>query len=380
VAGYRVYRDGTLAATTAATSYTAGGLAANTSYVFTVAAFDAAGNSSAQSAARQVTTAASTPVVLPPAADSSAPTRPAGLAAAGVTTSQVTVSWLASTDNVGVAGYRVYRDGLLAATVAATSFVNSGLAPNTSYVFTVVAFDAAGNSSVQSASLPVTTAATATTADPGSTSGAASYATFFPGSENPLSEGGNWVSPASGVWHKTMRSIGGVGAFGDPAAYGLDDSVSVLTGSGYLKDQTITAAVHKVAGDPGATELELHLRLSFNATQIFTYEVDLIPNGLNIAKWTGNQGSYLLLPLINGTNGVFATPLQDGDVFVATISGDSSLSTITVTQNGTLIARANDSAAISGSAAYVSGNPGIGGDNATSANLLAWKSYSVSTH
>jgi hypothetical protein len=212
------------------------------------------------------------------------------------------------------------------------------------------------------------------------TASGSGYSTNFPASENPLSEGGNWVSPASGVWRKTMRSSGGVGAFGDPASVGVDDSVSVLTASGYLKDQTITAVVHKAAGDPGATELELHLRLSFNATQIFTYEVDLIPNGLNIAKWTGNQGSYLVLPLTSGTNGVFATPLQDGDVFVATISGDSSLSTITVTQNGTLIARANDSAAISGSAAYVSGNPGIGGDNATSANLLAWKSYSVTTH
>jgi chitodextrinase len=56
VAGYRVYRNGTLIATTSSTSYTDAYLARWTTYRYTVAAYDAAGNRSAQSAALSVTT------------------------------------------------------------------------------------------------------------------------------------------------------------------------------------------------------------------------------------------------------------------------------------------------------------------------------------
>ena len=157
VTGYRVYRDGSLVGTTSSTTFTDSGLASNTSYIFTVAAFDAAGNSSPSSAPRSVTTSAGSPP--PPPADTTAPSTPTGLSSSNVTASQVTLAWQASTDNVGVTGYRVYRDGSLAGTASSTSFTNSGLAANTSYVFTVAAFDAAGNSSSQSAQRSVTTSA-----------------------------------------------------------------------------------------------------------------------------------------------------------------------------------------------------------------------------
>ncbi|PYR28967.1 MAG: hypothetical protein DMF98_01310, partial [Acidobacteria bacterium] len=146
VTGYRVYRAGTLLATLGVvTTYQNTGLTPSTTYSYTVQALDAAGNASAQSASASATTQA--------ASDTTAPSVPGGLAAAAVSSSQINLSWSASTDNVGVTGYRVYRAGTLLATLGAvTAYQNTGLTPSTSYSYTVQALDAAGNASAQSAS------------------------------------------------------------------------------------------------------------------------------------------------------------------------------------------------------------------------------------
>jgi chitodextrinase len=67
------------------------------------------------------------------------------------------VSWTASTDNVGVTGYNIYRNGAYIGTTTGTFFNMTGLAKNTSYNITVLAFDAAKNRSVHSQGLAVTT-------------------------------------------------------------------------------------------------------------------------------------------------------------------------------------------------------------------------------
>jgi chitodextrinase len=91
--------------------------------------------------------------------DSEPPSVPVGLAASNVLSSQLTISWTPSTDNVGVAGYEVYRNGVLIHTTPASSYTDSGLSANTTYAYTVAAFDYANNVSGQSAPLQVTTAA-----------------------------------------------------------------------------------------------------------------------------------------------------------------------------------------------------------------------------
>src|SRR5439155_586393 len=100
------------------------------------------GNLSAQSSPASATTPA------PP--DTTPPTVPAGLTATAVSSSQINLSWAASSDTVGVSGYRVYRSGAQIATTSATSFANTGLQPSTTYTYTVAAYDAAGNLSAQS--------------------------------------------------------------------------------------------------------------------------------------------------------------------------------------------------------------------------------------
>src|SRR5207302_2331014 len=80
-----------------------------------------------------------------------APSTPANLAPSVVSASQIDLAWAAATDNVGVTGYRVYRDGTLVASPSGTSVSITGLSAGTPYSFTVSALDAAGNASALSA-------------------------------------------------------------------------------------------------------------------------------------------------------------------------------------------------------------------------------------
>lgn len=84
--------------------------------------------------------------------DVTAPTVPTGLTVGGTTPSTVSLSWTASTDNVAVSAYQVFRDGAIVGTSPTTSFTDTGLAAGTDYTYTVRARDAAGNVSVASTS------------------------------------------------------------------------------------------------------------------------------------------------------------------------------------------------------------------------------------
>ncbi|MEK7786901.1 MAG: fibronectin type III domain-containing protein, partial [Chloroflexota bacterium] len=151
VTGYRIFRSGTQIGTSAGTSLSITGLSASTGYSYTVAAYDAAGNTSGQSAAASATTLAA------PAGDVTAPTVPAGLSAGAVSSSQINLTWTASTDNVGVSGYRIFRSGTQIGTAVGTSFSSTGLSSSTAYSYTVAAYDAAGNTSGHSATASATT-------------------------------------------------------------------------------------------------------------------------------------------------------------------------------------------------------------------------------
>jgi chitodextrinase/uncharacterized Ntn-hydrolase superfamily protein len=149
VTGYDIYEGGTVIGSASGTNFDVTGLSPSTSYSFTVVAKDAAGNESAPSNPANVTT------LTPP--DTEAPTAPTGLSASNTTMISTDLSWTASTDNVGVVGYDVYEGASLIGSATTVSFSVTGLSPATSYTFTVVAKDAAGNESVPSNPLGVTT-------------------------------------------------------------------------------------------------------------------------------------------------------------------------------------------------------------------------------
>src|SRR5439155_11297606 len=101
--------------------------------------------------------------------DTTPPTAPGNLVATAVSSNQINLSWTASTDDVGVTGYRVDRcqgagctSFTQIATPTATTYSDTGLAPNTSDSYRVTAVDAAGNASTASASGTASTPAETT--------------------------------------------------------------------------------------------------------------------------------------------------------------------------------------------------------------------------
>jgi polyhydroxybutyrate depolymerase len=91
----------------------------------------------------------------PPPPPPPVPSTPAGvLASAG--DAQVVLSWSASTDSLGIAGYRVFRNGSQVAQVTGTSYTDSGLTDGTTYSYTVIAIDTAGTVSAACGAVPAT--------------------------------------------------------------------------------------------------------------------------------------------------------------------------------------------------------------------------------
>ncbi|MGV9309756.1 YbhB/YbcL family Raf kinase inhibitor-like protein [Nonomuraea sp. NPDC003727] len=160
VSSYVIYNGGNVVKTVGGnqTTATVTGLTPNTTYVLSVLAYDAAGNGSPASGNVSITT--------PPSDDHEAPGVPANLRSTNVSATSVTLAWDASTDNVEVTGYNVYRGGVKFATVPDLTATADGLTQNTEYSFAVEAFDANGNVSARSPALMVRTSTQATGGDP----------------------------------------------------------------------------------------------------------------------------------------------------------------------------------------------------------------------
>ncbi|MEW2414520.1 fibronectin type III domain-containing protein [Streptomyces sp. NPDC046866] len=155
VTNYQVFQSGRLVRELPAdrTMVDVTGLTPQTSYTFTVRARDAAGNTSAPSAAASATTPAAR------AEDRQAPTAPARTAARADGPRTVTLSWSPATDDTGVTAYDVYQGGIRIHTAGPgeTSTTLAGLRPDTAYGFTVRARDGADNSSPDGPTADVTT-------------------------------------------------------------------------------------------------------------------------------------------------------------------------------------------------------------------------------
>ncbi|GAB4002398.1 DUF6801 domain-containing protein [Nocardioides ultimimeridianus] len=159
-------------------------------------------------------------------ADTTPPTAPGALTASGTTSTATNLSWTGSTDNVGVTGYDVLRDGTPVATVTGTSTTVSGLSPATSYSFTVKAHDAAGNVSPASSAVQVTT--------PPSQPSTVSYTYGLQGTTHLAAPGSD--AHLSGTVAATLTT--GTGAF--TATLGLSPTTTSFKLYGFLP---VTASV-----------------------------------------------------------------------------------------------------------------------------------------
>ena len=157
VTGYNLYKRDANGNTTKkilgnVTTYNISGLTAGQERSYWLEAFDAVGNISVTSNEVTFTTTGGTV-----STDTISPSSPTGLSSSNITQTSATISWTASTDNVGVTGYDIYKNGIFVNSVTNTTTSLAGLNANTTYSITLKAKDAAGNISSASSALSVTT-------------------------------------------------------------------------------------------------------------------------------------------------------------------------------------------------------------------------------
>ncbi|MGA9605784.1 MAG: glycosyl hydrolase family 18 protein [Rouxiella badensis] len=148
---YEIYRNNVKISDAPSHEYTDVNLQENVEYHYTVKAVDAANNISAASDVLSIKTEKA------PAHDAQAPTIPTQLVATQVAQNSVTLTWKASTDNVKVLGYEIFRNGKLAFNVKEIRVEDKNLQPDTTYHYQISATDISGNKSGLSEMLSVTT-------------------------------------------------------------------------------------------------------------------------------------------------------------------------------------------------------------------------------
>lgn len=179
---------------------------------------------------------------------------------------------------------------------------------------------------------------------------------LFTADEGTLTDGGissgAFNNPASATWTQPMFTSGGVA---DGNGSGTNDSIAVCTLS-FGPNQTVTLTVSRPGnGDPGATELEAHTRMTITTgpDQVKSHEHDWTATILNIVRWNGNQSDFDIL------GGATVTEIIDGDVLKSTDTGPFNNAALEDFINGVSQATASDT---SGNVPST-GHPGIGADN-----------------
>ena len=256
--------------------------------------------------------------VPPPPADTIAPSAPTNLTAS-VAGTTVNLVWTASTDAVGVTGYRVSRNGaLLPGTLAGTNLADPGLAAGT-YTYTVAALDAAGNVSGASNSTSVTVASTAPPTDTTAPTVPANLTAVLSGTTANLS----WTASTdgtgvtgyrimrNGVLHTTVLNTFYNGTNLTPGTYtytvaaidgagnvsGPSNSVSVTVPQPPLIDTTAPTVPANLVTTVVGTTISLSWGLSTDDTAVTGYR--LTRNGIVLG--TTNDTTFLDLGLAAGT-------------------------------------------------------------------------------
>lgn len=214
----------------------------------------------------------------PSPADTTPPSAPAGLTATGVSTSQINLSWTASSDNVGVTGYKVERcqgagcsNFNQIATPTTTTYSDTGLTAATSYSYRVRATDAAGNVSGYSGSGTATTATGAISVQITPTRGGATVTQSIPFTtslQNDVGSAGvTWTSSAGSFSSQSKTAA----TFVAPNAVG---NVTVTATSVADNTKSATATL-------GVTDL----------TGVTTYHNDLSRDGANTHEYALTPGN-----------------------------------------------------------------------------------------
>ncbi|MEO9174456.1 MAG: hypothetical protein ABI317_03000, partial [Gaiellales bacterium] len=304
LAGYLVYRDGNQIAQTTSLTFTDSALSTDGIYAYTVRAIDNAGNLGPASPTRTIQ------------ADQTPPPAPTGIMAV-TPTNHVVLSWPATQDSngtgSGVAQYRVYRNNLPIALVSATSYTDTSLAIEGTWVYTVSAIDAAGNEGPQSAGFPVLYDATPPPAPFG------------------LSTAALTTSQPSLTW-----TSGGPDALSGFDHYELlrNGVVVLATSQPSITDVTLTANGSYTYAVRAVDAAGNHSASTPVQTTIYDNTPPAIPTSLTVPSPT-NRPTLAWAPSLDvgGANGVSYSIYRDGDPTpIATTAGSSFQDTATLVE------------------------------------------------
>jgi chitodextrinase len=311
--------------------------------------------------------------------DNQPPTTPTGLAATSVTANSVSLQWNQSTDNVGVTGYTIYRNGTAVGTTggpAATSFTDVTVAPSTTYKYTVDAFDGSGNHSAQSGPVSVTTLAPSgiQAGQSGAVATATRVTTTTITLSSPVHAGdllvgwfGQYDSSGqvhvsdnvNGAWTRSSASTTFSGGSGDLALYYVQNSAAAASGVTITITATsptyLQGAVSEYGGVATAGALDQAVAAKGNSTS-----ADSGPTG------TVGAGELVVGGIITGGSPGTVTPgSTQGNAFTMraqTSSGSADIEDVLASSAGTQDARATFGAATDWYAAAAVFHPYGGGD------------------
>lgn len=160
VSQYAIYRNNSyLGYTASCCGYTDNSVTAGATYAYYVTAYDAHGNISPQSNAVSITAQNTSGEGSGSNSDTTSPSWPSAytIGTGILSPSSISVSWSVATDNIGVAGYKIYRNGTQITATTLASYTDANLSPATAYVYSIIAYDATGNNSSQITASSATT-------------------------------------------------------------------------------------------------------------------------------------------------------------------------------------------------------------------------------
>jgi chitodextrinase len=291
--------DGRVIATDKSSPYSASwdsSKVSNGSHTITVTATDMAGNSSATSVVVTVT-----------GSDINSPTAPANLSVNIVDATRTQMTWEAATDDTGVIGYYVVRNGVTIAQLQERSYSDTGLSPTNAYQYYIIAYDAAGNVSAQSNAVIVTMPGTTDTTPPSVPTGL--VATTVSASQINLS----WTSSSDNVIvsgyevYRDNQRIATVNttSFGDTGlAAGSSHSYFVRAkdsaGNSSANSSSVTATTQN--STPTSTKATLQgVITSQTGGSLANVTISVTMNRSTITYTSGSDGSYRVADLNPGT-------------------------------------------------------------------------------
>lgn len=251
------------------------------------------------------------------------PTPPADLTTTAVGSTQVTLTWTAATDTVGVTAYKVYRNGTLIATLGnVTSYSDTGLTAGTAYSYSISACDATGNCSTQSASTPVATGAAPDTTAPTAPTG------LTPTAVSPTQIDLTWTAATDAVGvtaYKVYRdgvlltTIGNVTSHSDTsltASTTYSYTVAACDAAGNCSAQSASASATTTAATAALTGLTLSCPATVASGQ----------TGACTANASYSSGpSKAVTPTWSTVLGAAATIDATGTITASTVTADTAV-------------------------------------------------------